>query len=424
MAENVGKKCHICIGCGRCGLPAEDSLRVVTESFLKLDRLKRRNDLVQDDGVAAVDKDSGMLADKAMREGDFVVADIGTTTIAMELYSAGGEKKAEYVCANPQRIFGADVISRIQATENPMNSRQMQALIKKVLEEGLQELESCGTLVERMYIVGNTTMLYLLLGHDTTPLGHAPFRADYLQGESLQIGGVEAVTLPGMSAFVGADVLAGVVACEMYEKEEVSLLIDLGTNGELVLGNCHKMLACSTAAGPVFDGLCNKDGKVVWGADVIELMAKLLEEGVVDETGLLAEPFFDGGIDIGGVHITQDVIRRLQTAKAAIATGIECLTREYGVTDLRQVDKVYLAGGLGYFLEEEAAIKIGLLPAQFRDKVLAVGNSALAGGYAYHYLEKREEETKKILQRTIVINLAQWKGFGEHFIQNMDFKEW
>lgn len=423
MAENVGKKCHICIGCGRCGVPAGDSLRVVTESFLKSDRLRRRNDLVQDDGMAAVDKDRGMVTDETMREGDFVVADIGTTTIAMELYSAGGEKKAEFVSPNPQRIFGMDVISRIQAAENPMNARQMKVLIKSVLEEGVQKLKNHGNPVEKMYIVGNTTMLYLLLGHDTAPLGYAPFQADYLQGESLQIGDVEAITLPGLSAFVGADVLAGVLACEMYDREEVSLLIDLGTNGELVLGNRDKILACSTAAGPVFDGLCNKDGKVVWGADVIGLVAMLLEAGLVDATGLLAEPYFDNGIDIGGVHITQDVIRRLQTAKAAIAAGIECLVQEYGIEDLTQVERVYLAGGLGYFLKEDAAIKICLLPAQFGGRVLSVGNSALAGGYTYHYLEKREEVIKKILQHTTVINLAQWKDFGEGFIQNMDFKE-
>lgn len=423
MAENTKRECDICVGCGRCGLSAEDSLCVVTESLFKLDKLQHRYNLIRDDRVVAVDRDSGRIADEAMREGAFVIADIGTTTIAMELYSAEGEKKAEYVCPNPQRIFGADVISRIQAAENPMNSRQMQALIKKVLEEGLQELKSQGTYVERMYIAGNTTMLYLLLGHDTAPLGYAPFSADYLQGELLKIGGVEAKTLPGLSAFIGADVLAGVLACEMYEREEISLLIDLGTNGELVLGNRDKILACSTAAGPVFDGLCNRNGQVVWGADVIALVARLLEDGVMDETGLLAESYFDSGIDIGGVHITQDIIRRLQTAKAAIATGIECLTREYGVSDLRQVDRVYLAGGLGYFLKEEAAIQIGLLPAQFRGRVLSVGNSALAGGYAYHYLEKREEVAEKILQRTTVINLAQWKDFGERFIQKMDFKQ-
>lgn len=423
MAKKVEKKCHICVGCGRCGLSAENSLHVVTESFLKSDRLRRRNDLVRDDSVVAVDKDSRMTPDKAIREGDFVLADIGTTTIAMELYDAGGKKVAEYVCANPQRIFGADVISRIQAAENPMNSRQMQALIKKALEEGVEKFAVKTECISKMYVVGNTTMLYLLMGHDTAPLGCAPFQADYLQGESLQIGGVEAITLPGLSAFVGADVLAGVLACGMYDKEEINLLIDLGTNGELVLGNRNKMLACSTAAGPVFDGLCNKEGKTVWGADVIALVARLLENRVVDETGLLAEVYFDSGINIGGVHITQEVIRRLQTAKAAIAAGIECLTREYGVTDLRQVDRVYLAGGLGYFLKEEAAIKIGLLPAQFRGKVLAVGNFALAGGYAYHFLEKREEGAEKIVQRTTVINLAQWKDFGERFIQNMDFKE-
>lgn len=400
MTENMKKACDICIGCGRCGSLTEDSLCVVTESFLRNRKI---------------------LPNGNVQKGDFVVADIGTTTIAMELYNACGKKVAEYVCPNPQRTFGADVISRIQAAENPMNARQMRAQVIFVLSDGMKSFMGKVQRIEKIYIVGNTTMLYLLRGHDTQPLGHAPFQTDFLQSETFFIGETQLVTLPGLSAFVGADVLAGVLACEMYEKEEISLLIDLGTNGELVLGNRDKMLACSTAAGPVFDGLCNKEGKVVWGADVIGLVARLLEDGLVDETGLLAEPYFDSGIDIGGVHITQEVIRRLQTAKAAIAAGIECLVQEYGLSDLQQVDRIYLAGGLGYFLKEEAAIEIGLLPAQFRGRVLAVGNSALAGGYAYHYLENREEVVERILQHTNVINLAQWKDFSEKFIGNMDF---
>lgn len=422
MGENKGKQCHICIGCGRCGLVAEDSLRVVTESFLKFGRLQRGNDLVRDDGVTVIDRDSGRIVDEAMREGAFVIADIGTTTIAMELYSAEGEKKAEYVCPNPQRIFGADVISRIQAAENPMNSRQMQALIKKVLEEGMEKFAVKTECISKMYVVGNTTMLYLLMGHDTAPLGCAPFQADYLQGESLQIGEVEAITLPGLSAFVGADVLAGILACEMQRNKEICLLIDLGTNGELVLGNCEKMLACSTAAGPVFDGLCNRNGKVVWGADIVHLVAELLKKGVVDETGLLAEDYFETGIDIGGVHIDQECIRNLQTAKAAIATGVRYLLQEYGVTTA-QVSKVYLAGGFGYFLREADAIQIGLLPKEFKGKVIPVGNTALAGAYDYGMLKDKEGATKQVVESVQTRNLAQWKDFGEHYIQNMDFKE-
>lgn len=394
MAESAGRQCHICTGCGRCAGGAEASLHVVTESFLK----------------PSEKKNSGRT---------FCVVDIGTTTIAMELYDAVG-KKAEYVCANPQRIFGADVISRIQAAENPMNARQMRAQIVFTLSDGLKSFGEKAREVKAVYVAGNTTMLYLLMGHDTQPLGYAPFCADFLQGETFSIGTTEIITLPGLSAFVGADVFAGILACGMQKSEEISLLIDLGTNGELVLGNRKKMLACSTAAGPVFDNLCNKAGETVWGADVVHLAAKLLEKGLVDETGLLTEPYFESGIDIGGVHITQESIRNLQTAKAAIATGVEYLLQEYGI-EARQVKKVYLAGGFGHFLQEADAIRIGLLAKEFAGRVVAVGNTALAGAYVYEGMEEREKVTERIMAGLQPLNLAQWKDFGESFIQNMDF---
>lgn len=396
MAENQVKQCDICIGCGRCGVPAEESLRVVTQSFLTTK--KQRADAGE----------------------SFVLADIGTTTIAMELYNVSGEKVEEYVSPNPQRIFGADVISRIQAAENPMNARQMQSLVKGVLERGIQKFKDTGVVFDRMYVAANTTMLYLLMGHEAEPLGRAPFEAFYLESESFAIGNVQVVTLPGLSAFLGADVFAGVLACGMHETEEISLLIDLGTNGEMVLGNQEQMIACSTAAGPVFDGLCNKDGQMVWGADLVHLVAKLIENGIVDETGLLAEKYFTSGIDIGGVRIKQEHIRNLQTAKAAIATGIMYLLQESGVSTER-VNKVYLAGGFGYFLQEEDAMRIGLLPKEFRGKVVSAGNTALAGAYTYGRLKDRETVTDKLRQTVQIRNLAQWEHFNEHFIQNMDF---
>lgn len=410
MAKVNKKKCQVCIGCGRCTNLSDDALCVVTESFLK-------------------------LRQAFLSTAPFVLADIGTTTIAMELYDVGGIKVAEYVRPNPQRIFGADVISRISAAQNPMNARQMQSMVKKVLQEGLEAFdqrfsekqEPEATLrwesvdkIGNMYIAANTTMLYLLLGHDTAPLGEAPFRAEYLEEESFNIGDCKVQVLPGLAAFVGADVLAGVLVCGMQESEEVSLLIDLGTNGELVLGNCEKIYACSTAAGPAFEGMLKAEGQAVWGADIVKCVASLLEEEIMDETGLLKEPYFTEGISIGGVKLTQEHIRNLQTAKAAIASGIQILMKQFGI-EAEAVKNVYLAGGFGYFLDVDAAVKIGLIPKTFRDKTQAVGNSALAGCYAYHLDEKAAEKITRIKKLTRVINLAEKEDFAETFVNNMNF---
>ena len=389
------RKCAVCIGCGRCGEYRKD-LQVITDSFLKSELL------------------SADIADK----GSFVIVDIGTTTIAMEAYDAYGAKQAQYVQHNPQRIFGRDVISRIRAAENPIAAKQMQGLVKQVLLQGMEELQRIVPDIRKVYVAGNTTMLYLLLGYDTNELGYAPFRASRLERAETSLGEWNAVCLPGLSAFVGSDIVAGILASGMVEKKSASLLIDLGTNGEMVLGNNEKLLACATAAGPAFEGMLEDGRQALWGADLVKAVAELLDKGILDETGLLAEPYFKEGVTVAGVQITQEHVRNLQTAKAAIKAGIEILAEAYGIA-VEDIEQVYLAGGFGYFLEEESAIRIGLLPKALKGKVQAVGNSALAGCYAYHFAGDAEEKLARIKELTKVINLAEWEGFSQRFVENM-----
>lgn len=388
-----GTRCQICTGCGRCA-PAgrlKEEMRVITDSFQLPGKKK-----------------PGGTAEEV------VIADLGTTTIAMEWYDRQGRKQGEYVRSNPQRCFGTDVISRIQAAENPMLRLQMQQLVRQVLEEGIGYFRQQGGEPGRMSIAGNTTMLYLLLGHDPAQLGTAPFTADYLEGERLGIDGMEAVTLPGLSAFIGGDITAGILACEMDLQEEITLLVDLGTNGELALGNREKLFCCGTAAGPAFEG-----GSDIWGADMIALTARLQQLGLVDENGLLAEPYFEQGITIGDVQITQERIRQLQTAKAAICAGIRTLAAAYGLMDLKQIRQVYLAGGFGYFLDVRAAVSLGLLPWELEGRVTSVGNSALAGARIYAGEADAEVRMERIRRNARVLNLAEQQNFGGEFIEAM-----
>ena len=317
-----GNRCQVCTGCGRCapGGKREEQMKVITASFFLPERRETEGN--------ALGKGGGGPEEDALEQprGELAIADLGTTTIAVEWYDGRGEKRGEYVCPNPQRVFGTDVISRIQAAENPLLRLQMQQAARRVLEQGMAHFRQQGGNPERLVIAGNTTMLYLLMGHDPAPLGRAPFHAAYLTQEKLVVDGVDTVTLPGLSAFVGADIAAGMLACGMDRAEDVTLLVDLGTNGEMVLGNRDKMICCGTAAGPAFEG-----GSALWGADMIALTAKLLELGLTDETGLLAEPYFEAGVLIGDVRITQESIRRLQTAKAAVCAGIRTLIAAYGL---------------------------------------------------------------------------------------------
>lgn len=356
-----------------------------------------------------------------------VTVDIGTTTIAMQLYDREGMVCDTYAVVNPQTGYGADVLSRIQAAQNRADADRMQMQVRKVLEQGFAQLREKLEEKEqlRAVITANTTMVYLLMGWDTKELGRAPFEATHLEAAEVVIDEVPCYVFPGLSAFVGGDVVAGILASEMAERKEITLLIDLGTNGEMVLGNRDKLIACSTAAGPAFEGGVNRG---IWGADMVRILAKLREEEMVDETGLLAEPYFDTGVRIGDVCVTQAAIRAIQLAKGAIAAGIHILVREYGVK-IAQIDRVVLSGGFGYYLEPEAACKLGLLPGGVIHKTISGGNTALAGALRMGgcLLSGAECEAQKltahIRQTTGILQLAEHPEFEEIYFSSMGLAE-
>ncbi len=363
-----------------------------------------------------------------------VTVDVGTTTIAMQLYDWEGSVATDFACVNPQVRFGADVLSRIRAAQDISVAEAMRREVTEKLETGLQAFRAHLGPGEtmRMVLAGNTTMVYLLLGYDPAELGRAPFVAGHLEAAETEIGGVPCVIFPGLSAFVGGDMAAGMYACEMAEKQELTLLIDLGTNGEMVLGNRDRRIACSTAAGPAFEGGVNRG---VWGADMVHLLARLRRENIVDATGLLADPYFENGILIESVCVTQEAIRAIQLAKGAIGAGIRILMREYGLgEDWQAISRVVLAGGFGYYLNPEDAAEIGLLPGELVSKTVAGGNTALAGALRLGrllWVQETFEAAQKCMREltellgisgTEILNLAEHPDFQELYIENMNLE--
>lgn len=414
MCEEIknrkGLRCQICTGCGLCpGItPAGSSAGAVH--------------------VLAEDAFQGEKHPLESGSRRLAAADIGTTTVAMLLFGRDGSVRDRYVAVNPQTAWGADVISRIRAAEDKDVAGKLQQEIRNVLEQGLRRFALDLEPGESLYlaVAANTAMSYLLMGWDTSELGRAPFYASRLSGGSFTLGGYSCFLYPGLSAFVGGDILAGIFACGMEEKEEITLLIDLGTNGEMVLGNRRRRISCATAAGPAFEGGVNRG---IWGADMVSLLARLLREGVMDETGLLADPYFDKGIRIGNVQVTQEAVRSVQLAKAAIRAGTEILLKGYGI-GADQVDRVVLAGGFGYYLKPADAARIGLIPEELAGKAQPGGNTALAGCLKAggQILEEGSPEgLEKLLagiaSNTEVINLAEEESFGDIYIQQMWFPE-
>ena len=349
------------------------------------------------------------------REGYGIALDIGTSSVVLALVNlATGEVPARHSFMNPQRAFGPDVISRISAA-NEGKLGQLRSAVTQSIAAGVQALlESCGVnpaLVRDMAVAGNTTMIYLLLGFPCGSLGVSPFMPAYTAAESYPFYEVFTSSLlscpvriiPWFSAFVGGDIAAGLLHVLQGGKRRF-ILIDLGTNGEMALYDNGKLTITSTAAGPAFEG-----GRHGGGASgVIDDLAILLRGGFIEETGLLS--------DSAPATFTQKEIRELQLAKSAVRSGLEILLEPVGYSAL---DAVYLAGGIGQAMDVNSAVDIGLLPAELKSLVHAVGNASLGG--AVHALIT-QENTKKLRDDLVEINLANHPKFNDYFMDYMYFE--
>lgn len=354
-----------------------------------------------------------------------IAVDLGTTTIAMQLMEIGTGHIIDTYCEmNPQRCYGSDVLSRIKASCEGQREA-LQQLVVKVLKRGVDRFRMKSCHISCMCIAGNTTMEHLLMGYDVLSLGKSPFTPVELGLQEYQSADWEfpVWVTPGISTFVGGDIVAGLYALNMLPEgtaSQVRMLIDLGTNGEMAITDGIEMVVTATAAGPAFEGGA---GAGIIGSDMIANVAALLQRGVLDETGLLEEPYFTKGIMVGEppVHMNNKDIRDLQMAKAAVRAGVEILWKKLGCPE---IGRVYLAGGFGYYLDVEAAFQIGLLPEHMRGKVSAAGNTSLAGAYRIgcDLLQKRTE--KAILEQRLSsiasINLARQEEFERLYVKHMD----
>lgn len=435
-------------------------------------------DELRDSAESTIKKATAILENQSGVTDYMIAVDLGTTTIAMQLMSMKtGEVVDTYCEHNPQRSYGADVLSRIQAS-CAGHREELQRLVCESLLRGLRRFLIFLTMREGnpekgaaklccMCLAGNTAMEHLLMGYDVQSLGRSPFTPveigvqettisalfDCLHGAGLTEGealkSLPVYLIPGISAFVGGDVVAGLYALRMlpgFENADgVRFLIDLGTNGEMAVTDGRHILVTATAAGPAFEG---SGESALIGTDRIALTASFLRRGILDETGLLSEPYFSEGVPVEPArgHIAEQIqsgadaesghgfcrmrkedIRALQMAKAAIRAGIEILWQEMGCP---RVDRLYLAGGFGYELDAEASYAIGLLPVRLRGRVQVVGNTSLAGAYRMGRALWEGRIDRSALEETLSsgitvesINLAKRKNFAALYLQYMNLEE-
>jgi len=370
-------------------------------------------------------------------EGLGIALDVGSTTVvaqAVDLHT--GHVVGVRAGLNPQVKYGADIMSRVEFALAG-GATALRDAIRALVESMVRELASLER-PRRVVLVGNTVMHHLFCGIPVEPLSHYPF-------EPVRDGLVEldgnARFLPCLGGFVGSDILAGILATGIHRRAELSVLIDLGTNGEIVVGNRDRLLCCSTAAGPAFEGgriqtgmraatgaisevfiaegaLCGRvlgggAARGICGSGLVDAVAGALELGLVLPTGRLA----GGARELSvrpPVALTQADIRELQLAKAAIAAGVRILLRRWGA-DTGQVDRVYLAGAFGNYLNPDSAERIGLLDFE-PAKVRAAGNTALLGAKLALFEEGEFAELRRSITH---IPLGADREFQEEYVKRM-----
>jgi len=380
-----------------------------------------------------------------------IAIDLGTTTVVTQLINLENGSVVDSISAiNPQTKFGADLISRIQSCLDGKQT-EIQYLIHQKTGQMIQNiLKKHKVEVSKVAIVGNTVMHHIFSGLKVNSLSFYPFESPDLGVQNLNPDQLnwelptttEIQFYPSIGSFVGSDILAGIAATKMAERKEISILIDLGTNGEIVLGNCEKIICASTAAGPAFEGakinqgmrattgaissvnfengnfnshvIGNVPAKGICGSGLIDAMAILLEQ---EKIGMFGE--FNSGDDrielTSGVFLTQQDIREFQLAKAAIAAGIQMLLNQMEIT-YENIDKVFVAGGFGNFLNIKNVIRTGLIECS-EGKIIKLGNTALIG--AKMFLFENEDFVENILDKTTHSNLEGDSTFQDVYIEKM-----
>lgn len=410
--------------------------------------------------------------------------DLGTTTIALFLIDLNsGEELDVYTLLNPQQRFGADLISRINYSRTePKGVAKLTRVLLAALNAGIDVLLTRHSLKRGQLplaaIAGNTIMLHTLLAVSAQSIAIAPFTPVFtaaLEFKAPEIGLKIASAgmvklLPAVSGYCGADLMADLLAID-FPVDQWNLLLDIGTNGEIILGKGERLLACSAAAGPAFEGgniswgmaavpgaissYCFNQGQVnyttiagakargICGSGLVDLIAELLEVGLLDNTGAFRNkdklPVTAGGLitDYKGrpafrvvpapetasgedIILTQQDIREFQLARGAIMAGIKILLKEAGI-DFSALAHLYLAGGFGNYIEPANAVAIGLVPAPLAEKVVKIGNGAGTGAKLYLLDQDLKDYSDELRKKVTYIELSSRKDFQTEFINSMNF---
>lgn len=395
-----------------------------------------------------------------LKDGYLLAFDIGTTSVVCFLLDGkNGAELAKSSMLNPQTVFGADVTSRIRAALGGALEQEakairdgMTSLIRKVCADARISPEEIGV----VSVVGNPAMQQLFLGMSPENLAAVPFGPVLTEAKAIPCAGIlpvcsnaELLIIPDISGYIGADTLGCILATEIYKKEEITLIIDIGTNGEMVMGNRNRMIACSTAAGPALEGanirfgmrgtegaidhvwleegsvkfsvIGGGEAKGICGSGLIDTVATALNMGLINKRGRIqnTDHIF---CMTEKISITQEDVRQVQLAKGAICAGILLMAKQLGV-EIKDIQKVQLAGAFGNYLDPVSACRIGLLPEKLLDRIEAVGNAAGSGAKILACDQSLLPLTRKLTEKVEFLELGSLHEFSGTFARTMMFRE-
>ena len=454
--------------------------------------LKKLPRVLDEGGEITVTLRDGQVIDvekgNTERENYGVAVDIGTTTVVVMLWNLGsGEMEEISAVTNPQGAYGADVISRItfvmeKAGNLEIIHKAVIDCINRAIDEFARELKVQPENIYQFTVVGNTTMSHIFLEVDPSSLALAPFAPAFTAGREVAAGDLglhgnasaQVYTAANIAGHVGSDITAGVITTDLMKCDKGHLFIDIGTNGEIVLTGNGRAVACSTAAGPAFEGSSIKQGMRaargaiervditdegaaisvigdcqpvgICGSGIIDAVGELIRTGIVDKTGRLLgrEKLEKKGVSEGvlkhiredgnasefvlyfsedgknDVVITQKDVREVQLAKAAISAGISIMMKEIGLT-VETLEKVSIAGAFGNYIRNTSAINIGLLPKIDEKKIVSLGNSAGIGASMILLSERCREESETVAAQIQHIELAGRSDFQDQYMMAMMF---
>ena len=424
--------------CGKCKVIVNGveklACRYIIESDIVVETPKK-SEIVSETGVS----ENGQMTDNLC-----FALDIGTTTISLALVSLDEKRVIKVITVtNPQRAFGADVITRIDYCQR----NSVKELHNTLISEINRMIKMLGATVDTMFVSANVTMLHTFFNVDCSSIGIAPYTPTFLDSKKENarelglVGVKEVISLPSISSFVGADIVAGLNLIGMPDDGKYNLFIDLGTNAEIVLYSNKSGVASAAAAGPCFEGaniscgmsatdgaICAyamRDGnfeyktindapaKGICGTGLIDIIAELIKYETIDETGYMDDDYSISD----GVYLSSHDIRQYQLAKSAVYSAVLSLMKAEGV-EFDDISNMYISGGFSSKINIDNAVRSGLLPKELIDKAIGLKNSSLQGTVKYACGNTDVEWFTECIK---YVDLSTNPYFNDLFIENMTF---